>query len=543
MSVHKPEGKARSVWRAAVLFGGAAVYALLYALGLQIDAQGFTQLGTSLTRFFAALPVALCVLYALFRFVLPRLELKPDVQGKKPFCTLGAFALIFASYVPMFVIQYPGSFCYDSTIQMIQVACGEYSKFHPLLHTLLLTLCMSLRGILDGEQLCYALYSVIQMLLLSGSFALTCASLSRSVSRKAARIAVLFFILYPTHMVFASNCTKDVLFSGFLVLFLALCVEEIALGSLSSGKRAMRLVCGIVACLLRNNMIYAVAAWAAILLLSGKRFRRLLICAMLVVVTAHYGNTALTYATHAWNGSVLEMMSVPLLQLSRARLYEPQVFTPEEAALMDTIFEDVTAEGENPDPAYVYYNPTISDPVKQKMSKGIMREHMTAFWKLWAQVGMRCPEIYLDAFLNLALPSLYPYGRYGVTPSYLETGGDLALLEAYGFEPIERSARFQSIREELQRRIFNTGADDVPILRWVLNMGVLYWLLLLFLLFDLYEKRFDRVALLMLCVLLYGTYLLGPVMQARYAYPFMCMLPLFVLRPRNHLTGGNTDDI
>ena len=43
-------------------------------------------------------------------------------------------------------------------------------------------------------------------------------------------------------------------------------------------------------------------------------------------------------------------------------------------------------------------------------------------------------------------------------------------------------------------------------------------------------RSVSGAVLLLLPVLLWGTYLLGPVMQGRYLYPFICVLPLFLCR-------------
>lgn len=529
--MHKQEGKACSVGKAAVLLGGAAVYALLFALGSQIDTQGFTQLGTSLERFFAALPVALCVLYALFRFVLPRLELKPDTQGKKPFCTLGAFALIFASYVPMFLIQYPGSFQYDTMSQVSQIASGRYSTFHPLLHTLLLRFALSFYEGLQSFEKCGAVYSITQMLLVSGCFALTCASLSCSVSRRAAHLAMAFFMFYPIHMTFACSSTKDVLFGAFCTLYVALCLEEIRSGKLSTPCRAEQVVSGVLACLLRNNMIYAVVVWLCVLALCRRPFRRMLLAGVAIVVLSRVCNAGLVAATNADGGSIVEMLSVPIQQMTRVRVNHPEAFTEEEAALMDRVLW-----GENPDEEpevrYSRYDPTLSDPIKSRTDVQSIREHFGEVALLWLRIGLRCPGEYVDAFVSLALPSLYPYQNYKVTHRYLETGNDKALTAPFAAEPITRPQRFESIRLWLNAHLFDDGANDIPVIRYLFNLGVLYWTLLLFMLYDMYAGRWERVGVLTLVLLLYATYLLGPIMQARYAYPFMCMLPLFVLRQK-----------
>ena len=139
----------------------------------------------------------------------------------------------------------------------------------------MLRACLSLYGVLQSFELCAAVYSLSQMLLLSACFALLCASLSRMCSRRAARIAAAFFCLYPAHMAFACNYTKDVLFAGFFALFLAYSLELSRMGRLGSFHTAVHGVSGVLACLMRNNMVYAMAAYAVLLAVCRRKNRRL----------------------------------------------------------------------------------------------------------------------------------------------------------------------------------------------------------------------------------------------------------------------------
>ena len=59
-------------------------------------------------------------------------------------------------------------------------------------------------------------------------------------------------------------------------------------------------------------------------------------------------------------------------------------------------------------------------------------------------------------------------------------------------------------------------------------------LLLLFFFYDMYRGRSERTVMLLAVVLVWATYLMGPVMYARYMYPTICCLPLFVLRPKTN---------
>lgn len=535
--------------KGVVLILGAFLYALLYALCSQIDETGVCERGTTLIRFACAFPIALAALYVLFRFVLPRLACAPEGNGRR-FCTIGAFIGIFCCYVPMFLAFYPGSFTYDSIKQTWMIAQGEYSTLLPLLHTLLLRFCLSWLDLFQSMEACGALYSVIQMLLLAGLFALVCASLSRSVSRKAAWLAAIFYGLYPAHMAFASNCTKDGLFGGFLALFLALCFEDARLGALPRRRRVAQIAAGALACMLRSNLILAAVLWALLLIARGRCHLRLALYGALIVALSLGGNAALKALTHASGGSAGELMSVPAQQLVRARLYAPESFTQEQAELMDSAF--IVKGQMDMETFYHWYEPTLADLIKDRIDVEFTMANLPELARLWVSVGMRCPGVYLDAFLNLALPTLYPYRTYRVVSKYIEVGSESALTRPYGLPELVPPARFEGVRNWLMERIFDTGADDQPVLRWLFNTGLIYWLVLMYALYELYSGQRGRAAVMLLPVLLWFLYLFGPVMQGRYLYPFVCALPLFAARPKGqeifaasgmNKEGGNTDGI
>jgi len=520
--------KMETLRKRAVVLLGACVYALLFALCSQVDQGGSVKAGAAAVRFAASLPVALCALSVLFRWALPRLEIK-RARDEKPFFVIGAFAFLLCCYGAMFLVQYPGSFMYDTQRQVFQIARGDYELFHPLAHTLLIRFCLSFRDVFGSIEKCAALYSVITLTIAAACFSQVCASIGRMYGRRAAGISALFFGLYPAHAAFAANCTKDGLFSAFFALFFALCCEDMLSGGLGRGRRGLQLLAGTLACLLRNNMIYALVVWAALLLLRGRKYGKLIAVSALSVVLCIVGNGAMQRATNARDGSKIEMLSVPIQQLARARLEKPDCFTEEEKTLTDFVFVDALYH--TPEPLYVHYEPTLADPVKNYLDENLVLERFDELARMWANVGAKCPGVYLDAFLNLALPSLYPYGEYKVAQPYIETGLQPGVVTApFGLPPMTQPARFEGLRRWMQDNIFETGADGIPVVRWLFNTGAVYWLLLLLVLYDLYSGRYDRFALSLLPVMLWGTLLLGPVMQGRYLYPFICVLPLFAAR-------------
>lgn len=514
--IHLPSGTRARI----VLMFSALIYAVLFALGSQIDQTGSTQLSVTVLRLLCAFPAAFAVLLALFACVLPACRFK---SGKEQTLHVPLWAaLLFMCYVPMFLIQFPGSFTYDIYPQALQAAGGSFSTFHPLLHTLFLRLCLNTANWTGSFEKSAALCSLIQMALVSGFFAACSASIARSCSRRAGYIALAFFALHPAHMAFASTYTKDVLFSASFALLSCLCMEEMRLGRLTRRRRILQILCGVLACLLRNNMIYALGAWFVILLLCGKPLRRMSVCVLMMIVFALGGNHLLVTITHAEKGPVREMLSIPAQQFARVRLLAPQSLTEDEMQRMDALFNQVS---------YDRYDPTIADPIKDRIDSEAFARDPAGAARLWLSIGARQPGIYLDAFLNTALPALYPYSQYKVTPKYIEVGECReGLTQFYGLEPIVQPRRFEAIRQWLNREIYDTGADHHPLLRWLFNSGFIFWLLLAHLLYALYSRDWGTAVIMLLPVMLWGTFLLGPVMQGRYVYPFLCTLPLFLLR-------------
>ena len=73
-------------------------------------------------------------------------------------------------------------------------------------------------------------------------------------------------------------------------------------------------------------------------------------------------------------------------------------------------------------------------------------------------------------------------------------------------------------------------AMQIPAIGYWFNMGAIVWVMLALILREAYFGRWRRFAVGLLPVLLWGTFLLGPVMAGRYIYPFVCALPVLACR-------------
>lgn len=505
-------GRARR--RGVILLGGA-MYALMASFGWQAEHLDVSRPGHALGVALLLLPCVMAALAGLLHLSERRAGAERAQGG---FSAVRAFGAILACYVPMLLVMFPGSFAYDVPFQLEQVFTGRYSAHHPLAHTLLLGLCVKLGRALGSVNLGAALYTVIQMAGLAACFALTCASIARQSGARAARRSAVFFAAYPLHMMMAVNATKDVLFSGLFALTLALVREAVT--AEHAGKRLLAGIAGAGAgmMLLRNNALYAVAAWLLLLLvLYRRRALRAAGAVLLAMALCMAANGALKTATHAASGDLCEMLSWPIQQLARTRNLHGDRLTEEERAAIDELM---------PGESWALYDPTISDPVKFEFDTQVLLRDPGKYARVYASVGRKCPQAYVDALLHHTYAFWYPYSQYGVSGYYLQMGISDSYYDWCDFERISDRSLAPRVRASLSWRFGAQGAMQIPGVGWLFNMGVIVWVMLFFVLREGYLGRWRSFVCAMLPVLLWGTFLLGPVMAGRYIYPFVCSLPV-----------------
>ena len=506
--------------RAALVLGGV-MYALFAAFGWQAEHYGEVRMAKALFVSAALVLPAMGLLHLLFSAAEKQ---RSSEKAHGSFSAKKAFAAILICYVPMFLITFPGSFAYDVPFQLEQIFTGSYSTHHPLLHTLLMGACVKLGHVLGNINLGAALYTVIQMTGLAACFALTCASVARQSSERAARFSAAFFALYPLHMMMSVNATKDVLFSGLFVLTLALLREMLTVKKTDKRLFAGAVFCGAGMLLLRNNALYALGVWLvlAVVLLRRRAIHTALAALLAIALSAGMGEM-MQLATAASDGDLCEMLSWPIQQMARARNLHGDRLLPEETAAIDELM---------PGESWKLYDPTISDPVKFEFDTDTFLSDTEKYVNVYLSIARKCPKAYFDALLMHTYSFFYPYGDYRVSGYYLQMGVSDLYYDWCDFERISSASMAPRVLASLSWRFGAQGAMQISVVGYLFNMGVIVWLMLFFALREMYFGRWRSFAAALLPVLLWGTFLLGPVMAGRYIYPFVCCLPVLASRVR-----------
>lgn len=425
--------------------------------------------------------------------------------------------LIFAAYLPIFLWWWPGNFVYDYPFQMTEVLENQYLTHHPLLHTLLMgafyRFGLALGDVSTGMQF----FTLLQMLILSASFAYCAYYLYKRGVPRAYRVgAVLFFALFPMHAMFSITATKDVMFAAFFLWFIIFVVR------LLFDKEKFRwytyagfFLSGVLCCLMRNNALYAIAAGAVLILLLAKRKRKMKLygaglLAGLCLLTG-LANAALIAATNArTDDRYRETFCMPLQCLARVAFYRYN-------DISETDYNEICAYMPKED--IQAYNPYLADMVKSNANEELMKENFLNFIKLYVKMGVKFPDEYIEAWVTNTMGYWYPLDRGQYASGAIELYHKLIWL---GPEVVKRE--YCSWPGLIYLPVYRDL--NVPVIGYLHRPEFWIWFLTYFLFWSVYRRRKDAGLTGVIPLMYLGTCYLGPVAILRYVYCLVVITPL-----------------
>lgn len=481
------------------------------------------------------------------------------------------FMLCLLCYLPYFLMYYPTWFNNDAVWQMEQaLGMAARSNHHPYFHTLIIKVFLTVGyGLFHNYTAAVALYTFCQMAVTAAVFGFYLYLLYRRGTRLFWLLsAVCFYALLPVNGMFSICMGKDAWFTAAFLLFIwALnhCVNKAEVSSGGEGQNKAAgtsgsrrwlwfFLTGVSVCLLRSNGIFVFLGTAFLLIVSeilaGKRsgggLRKengIRVAGQLVENNgirvagklaeenrAGLGGKQGMYASTAavlicyllWQGPVLhalqveppdtiESLTMPVQHLLCAYARGGNL-KPEEVAMLEAVVPLEKIDD--------YYNPYLFDMTKnyirQHGDQQVIAENMGEYARLWLEVGLRNPMLYVEAQIRQTA------GYYA-----LHIPHDQILYSEYFMVD-------NPFGIENERKVFSYDAGIAMggFLQWfqtlynkVWSLGMNTWLLLFALACALYRKR--RAISFAPCVMLLGSLLLAtPVYnEFRYAYGVFVALP------------------
>lgn len=447
----------------------------------------------------------------------------------------GAWIFIFACWMIPFLAAWPGVFVIDNVFQMKWFLEGHVSAHHPMIHTYLLGGILKLgKAVFGSFEAGLGVFCLLQMLFLSAVLSYVMKTLERYVSVTFRIVCVLFFAWIPYNSVSAFTATKDTVFAGFFLLvvlktFLLVCEPESFLSSNTKVISYCMLV--FLMCAFRNTGIYIFVFSFPALLIVCRQYWKKVLAVGIVCVFAWGLYTGPVYGLlNIEKGSSAEMLSVPMQQLARAMIYASDELTEEERESIETYMPD-----------YKRYESRVADPVKDTFRGDIFDRDPVRFVKLWLQVGVKCPVVYVEAFLLENIGFWNPFMRYPDPGTYLAyIPYHSADLEQVGVSWdgqvfIERNSLLPAA-EVLYEKLTETGGyNRIPGVCLIYSIASAFWLIIAGIVYCIKKKRYRMAAPFFLLIGLWGTLMLSPVVVFRYGYPLIISLPVVYAMCRGSL--------
>lgn len=519
----------------------ALLYSVVYiVIGPMIKAQSFS-FDTSQILPFVLCFVLCSVVNILFFSVIPKCSFRIkskrisqwiDKLGDRKFFLI-IWAFILVSWIPAYLILYPGVLSYDMIAQ-VGAALGEINiNHHPVLHTWLIRGFMKLGDNLFGAyEYGIGLLSLVQMILLSYALArLVMLLKQKKVPSVIVILTALFSAIWFMNACLSVTMIKDTLHAAFLVLF-ACHFTEIVMNPLEYVSRKLNLILlPIVAffmCAFRNNGIHIYVFCFGVLLFlrmtqikKVKRLIPLMVAILLPVFMFKIYTGPVFNALGIQQGQVREALCIPIQQLQRVSVNQADELSSEQIDRIDYYIDNLLWM--DPWPGRLY-DPFFADPAKSCFYSGRYDEDPIAFWKFYLQTGKQFPKQYVAAFLSNTLGYWYP-GYYDF--SYVMYDNYPAEMFV---EPLERKSivELNGMKEFYESVCENEFWRKTPGLRLFFVSGFAPWILVYALILAWRKKAFFTKILPLFLPLIaqYGIMLLSPMSSFRYSWPFYLMLPL-----------------
>ena len=441
--------------------------------------------------------------------------------------------VILLCWIPVFLAYYPAIMSYDFHRQSQEAYKGFiwFNSHHPLIHTFLIKVFFDLGKLLGSYQVAMALFSLLQMLILSAVLAYSCQMMERLLHKRWPSVtSALLFALLPIHPVMALSMTKDILFTAFFLLFLLLMLELRMYQGGKPGKcllYAAMALAGVLMIMFRNNAAYAFVVFAVFyVIMSEKKKLQIAVLCVVVLVGGQGAKTLMQNAMQARSGSKVEMYSLFIQQFGRVGHNQGESLERRDYWLLDHYVHHEFWEN---------YNPPLADSIKGNVAVSNFlewKDDIPAMLRDWMKFGLEYPNDYIDAFL--ALTSGYWFLDDVSHAEVLGYGDDtnLGLLYTFNasvsdaFEGIESHSYLPGLLNIYQKIVNGNCYFDWPVLSSLFKPAWYCWGLILVMISIVYLRRWRKLLLCLLPFFYLMTLYLGPVVNMRYIYPIVVAVPL-----------------
>ena len=435
---------------------------------------------------------------------------------------IAGWIAMFLAWIPCYLAYYPVLYNYDVLNQYTQIITREYNQHHPIIHTLLCQLFLTIGNKMNNVNRGFALYSIFQMVCLSGALTYGVLFLRRMNIRKwIVNVVYIWCALFLMHPIFALSITKDTMFSVFALMAFLLILQfgqnqDVSMsGRLFSDLGLFFSLSGMI--LFRNNAKYAVAIYIVVLLVIAikvKGYWKLLLISMLSLVSAVVVDTSVSRYLNAAPGNMREMLCVPMQQVARVYDYhQDELLEKLNADDIDLLYRCCSKE------FLEQYHPEYADYVKIGVNSDTIRNNRVDVFKLYLKIGLKYPMEYVRAFGDLTqgywylgdVSHAHIYDGWADRQGYLLT--DMKTMEEIN---VEHDTKFSFIEDLYEKFATDNIQYRIPIVS-IIFVPTFFVILFVISIINM-KKSASNILAVTITLAYFLTVLMGPGCVPRYSY-------------------------
>ena len=309
-------------------------------------------------------------------------------------------AVILFCWLPYIIAFYPGFVPSDGLKQLNNFfGSGHFTDNHPAFSTMMMGWAMTLGRKLGSDNMGIFLFTGPQ-LLTNACVMAACFPLYKKLDSPAPirRITLAAFALIPIWPNYAYSVLKDSYYMAMVLLFVIMLVYIILdADRFCSGPLNLILMAAVLCLMMfvrHEGQFVAAVVFLSLFTLSGprKKWKRLLPVLLVPLILINVFDHAVRPRLGIDDSPAREALTMPFRQTSAVVLRMENSLTEEQSAVLHEVFE----YDRIPD----MYSVETADFLKGLFDPWAPREAVLRYMKVWAQLGLKHPLLYLDVFLS-----------------------------------------------------------------------------------------------------------------------------------------------
>lgn len=462
--------------------------------------------------------------------------------------------ILMICYMPMFLVNYPGIVSTDNIGQLVQKKSGIYRNTHPIFHTFVFTNIVELGKNIFGDYMKgVAFYTIIHMIIFTMTISYVLKYLAkRNVPYVIRLIIFIIAMIYPPIMNHSIILNKDIIFAitlSYLVIELLEMSFNIK-AYLKNKKNLFKIsIIVLLTLFLRHNAFYAY--FVAIILIPlfmyaenrknkktnsenyinniNKYVFTVILLFVIPMIIYTFSIKAILKYGGVYAPSDNEKKTIITQVFGRNIKYNKEELSEKDKeVILNYYFPNII---QNLDQIAKLYNPTLSDPLKNKIDdtgRADNKESIKTFLRLFYEQ----PLDSMQAIFSQTYLYYYPEQLIFYLPS---TGVSDFRIE--GFEDYidmlnlrQEPKILKSKKDEIEKSMIDIYYGKIPVVSILTNIAYIVYALILAIIYLFYSRRYLEIIPHTIWFGIFLTCLLAPVNgEIRYMLP--AFMSVYILIP------------